>query len=313
MLGAFKDFGKAATDLNKREFFDKKAPKKATLKTKSADGVSFEGNVTSAGGSELNLNFKDSELELKNKIDGKGVYTVDATVFKVADGLNLKGTFVTPDAKGKEAFFSKITLGADYKTADLNSAGGLTLKFGDANAFDFKSWTFDEAVAFKVSDDLNAGVGVTGLTADTVGDKTIISVPGIKVGTTFSTGDIKLSCAVNGSFKSDDYGFVAGALATTLSQKVASDTDVAAEFSFGKNSDKAGFVEKNGPLAVTVKLGSAYKLSDGATLKSKLSVTDSAEPTVDFAWVQKVGSGSLTFSQQYAGGNQFGLSYTLDA
>merc|ERR1711865_979801 len=251
MLGAFKDFGKPAIDLQKKEFYDAKATKKATIKTKSADGVSFEAFATAENKSEVNLNFKDAELELKNKIDQAGTYTIDATVFKVADGIDLKACFVTPDATGKQAFFKTLTLGCDYKTADLNA-----------------------------------------------------------------TGDMKMACNLNGSFKSnEDYGFQAGKLTALLSQQATKETAIAASFAFGKGAvkgDRAGWVDGDAAVGVEIKLGSAYKLSDCATVKSKLTINAKA-PVVDFAWVQKFGNGSLTLSNQFAETHAFGVSYTLDA
>merc|ERR1712194_656270 len=169
-------------------------------KTKSADGVSFEAFATAENKSEVNLNFKDAELELKNKIDQAGTYTIDATVFKVADGIDLKACFVTPDATGKQA---------------------------------------------------------------------------------------------------------------------TKETAIAASFAFGKDAqkaDKAGWVDKDAAVGVEIKLGSAYKLSDCATVKSKLTIVGASQaPVVDFAWVQKFGNGSLTLSNQFAETHAFGVSYTLDA
>merc|ERR1712086_594929 len=282
MLGAFKDFGKPAIDLQKKEFYDKKATKKATIKTKSADGVSFEAFATAENKSEVNLNFKDAELELKNKIDQAGTYTIDATVFKVADGIDLKACFVTPDATGKQAFFKTLTLGCDYKTADIN-----------------------------------AGLSVAGMQKAS-GDKDGVHIPAIVAGCTFNSGDMKMACNLNGSFKSnEEYGFQAGKLTALLSQQATKETAIAASFAFGKDAqkaDKAGWVDKDAAVGVEIKLGSAYKLSDCATVKSKLTIVGASQaPVVDFAWVQKFGNGSLTLSNQFAETHAFGVSYTLDA
>merc|ERR1712167_291530 len=72
---------------SQEEFFDAKVEKKFTLKSKTADGVSFEGSMDAKGASELNLNFKDSDMEVKNKLDNKAQFTVDSTMFKFADGF----------------------------------------------------------------------------------------------------------------------------------------------------------------------------------------------------------------------------------
>merc|ERR1712159_954443 len=163
MLGAFKDFAKAATDLNKKEFLDTKFSKKATVKTKSADGVTFEGFISDAKASnpdkvsELQLNFKDAELELKNKIDASAKYTVDAKLFAVDDGFDAIAQFVTPNKDGKEAFFESISLGGEYKTADLNASGNLKLNFANTGAFAYDNFAVDAAFAFKATDDLDVG------------------------------------------------------------------------------------------------------------------------------------------------------------
>lgn len=315
MLGAFKDFGKPAIDLQKKEFYDAKATKKATIKTKSADGVSFEAFATAENKSEVNLNFKDKELELKNKIDQAGTYTIDATVFKVADGIDLKACFVTPDATGKQAFFKTLTLGCDYKTADLNATGNLKIGFADDAAFGLKTFEFSKAVAMKVSSDMNAGLSVAGMQKAS-GDKDGVHIPAIVAGCTFNSGDMKMACNLNGSFKSnEDYGFQAGKLTALLSQQATKETAIAASFAFGKGAvkgDRAGWVDGDAAVGVEIKLGSAYKLSDCATVKSKLTINAKA-PVVDFAWVQKFGNGSLTLSNQFAETHAFGVSYTLDA
>lgn len=315
MLGAFKDFGKPAIDLQKKEFYDAKAKHKATVKTKSADGVTFEA-FTSADAkgednkAEINLNFKDAELELKNKIDHKGTYTIDATVFKVADGIDLKACFVTPDCTGKQAFFKDLSLGCDYKTADINASGALKISFAKDQAFGVDKFEFSKSVAFKASDDLNVGCAVNSLTKD----KDSLHVPAMIVGTTFKTGDMNLACFLNGSFKSDeDYGFQAGKLTALLSQQATKETTVAASFAFGKSGDsKSGWVDKSSDIGVEIKLGSSYKLSDCATVKSKLTIQNSGTPQVDFAWVQKFGNGSLSLSNKFDT-HAFGITYTLDA
>ena len=54
----------------------------------SSDGVKFEAFATDKGKTEAQLNFKDADMEIKNKIDNNAVYTVEATAFKVMDGPN---------------------------------------------------------------------------------------------------------------------------------------------------------------------------------------------------------------------------------
>merc|ERR1712167_492667 len=106
---------------SQEEFFDAKVEKKFTLKSKTADGVSFEGSMDAKGASELNLNFKDSDMEVKNKLDNKAQFTVDSTMFKVADGLDATCVIKTPACSdSNKALFEEVTVGAKYATADLN-------------------------------------------------------------------------------------------------------------------------------------------------------------------------------------------------
>eukprot|EP00657_Telonema_sp_P-1_P007205 TRINITY_DN2692_c0_g1_i1.p1 TRINITY_DN2692_c0_g1~~TRINITY_DN2692_c0_g1_i1.p1 ORF type:complete len:321 (-),score=122.62 TRINITY_DN2692_c0_g1_i1:263-1225(-) len=320
MLGAFKDFSKSASDLNKRDFYDEKSKHKATIKTKSADGVSFEGFITAKSTSELNLNFKDSELELKNKIAQDATYTVDATLFKVADGVDLKATFVTPDSTGKDAFFKSVTVGGEYKTSDINSNAGVELAFADNAAFSVNGWKFNSAGAFKAADDLTVGGSIAGATVESSekdGKSTsAFVIPGIVVGTAFKTGDIQLACNINASLASG-FSLQPGSVSGSLFQQATSETAVAAELSFGhptiSKGEKKGWVDSNSELKWCAKLGTSYKLSDCATLKSRLSLADT--PALDFAWVQSLGKGSVTFAQSIDESSSFtyGISYTLDA
>jgi hypothetical protein len=323
MLTAFKDFGKAATDLNKKEFYDDKTGgKKATVKTKSADGVTFEGFVTGANKSELNLNFKDKELELKNKINEKAQYTVDATLFAVADGVDATAVFVTPDKSGKEAFFDSISLGAKYNTADLNGSGDCKISFAKDGMFKYSGFELNGAASFQATGDLTVGAGCNGFSMNTEGEgdkaKAIMSARELKIGSIFKAGDISVCAGVNASFQGkEDYGFVPGGLTASIFQKATPETSIAAEFGFARGNVEdgtmKGFVDKNQDLSVSVKLGSAYTLSDCATLKSKLTLGANA-PALDFAWVQKLGKGTATFSQRLSEGSAFtsGISYTLD-
>ena len=96
----------------------------------SSGNVKFEGSVTCAGKTESKLDFKDAQMEIKNKIDNNAVYTVEATAFKVMDGLDAKLIFATPAGAGEkacsnDAFFSSVSLGSEYATADINSSSAL--------------------------------------------------------------------------------------------------------------------------------------------------------------------------------------------
>jgi len=304
MLGLFKDFGKKATDLNKKEFVDDKWSKKATVKSSSGN-VKFEGSVTCAGKTESKLDFKDAQMEIKNKIDNNAVYTVEATAFKVMDGLDAKLIFATPAGAGtkacsNDAFFSSVSLGSEYATADINSSSALKINFDtagkDAGAFSVTGCQFGSSNAYKVQDDL-----VIGFKFDKAQMKdSKFEIGEIKLGSTYTCGDMLLMAAGDGSFKGE--GFKAGALSTSLFQQVDKDTAVAAELSL-----------KDG--GMSAKFGTSYKLSEGTTLKTKLTA-GCGDSVLDFAWCQKLsGNSSFTFAQKLGEGSdaKYSFAYTLDA
>merc|ERR1711937_15060 len=194
MLGLFKDFGKKATDLNKKEFAEDKWSKKATVKSSSGN-VKFEGSVTCAGKTESKLDFKDAQMEIKNKIDNNAVYTVEATAFKVMDGLDAKLIFATPAGAGEkacsnDAFFSSVSLGSEYATADINSSSALKINFDtagkDAGAFSVTGCQFGSSNAYEVQDDL-----VIGFKFDKAQMKdSKFEIGEIKFGSTYTCGDM---------------------------------------------------------------------------------------------------------------------------
>merc|ERR1712072_1192386 len=263
MLGLFKDFGKKATDLNKKEFFDSGFDKKATVKSSSGN-VKFEGFTTDKGKTEAQLNFKDADMEIKNKIDNKAVYTVEATAFKVMDGLDSKVIFATPasGAENKSAFFSSISLGSEYATADINSSSALKIKFNEKGeqSFEFNGWDLSSKNAFKVADDLTVGFGVDEIKTEKTGEgdkeKTSLKIKDIKLGSTYKCGDMLLMAAVNGSF---DGELKPGKLASSLFQQVNKETAIAAELCYGSDS------------VFEAKFGASHSLSDTTTIKTKLT------------------------------------------
>merc|ERR1711939_229287 len=295
MLGLFKDFGKKATDLNKKEFVDGNGGKKATVKS-STKGVKYEASMTCAGKTEAKLDFKDAQMEIKNKIDNNAVYTVEATAFKVM--------FATPAGAGEkacsnDAFFSSVSLGSEYATADINSSSALKINFDtagkDAGAFSVTGCQFGSSNAYKVQDDL-----VIGFKFDKAQMKdSKFEIGEMKFGSTYTCGDMLLMAAVDGSFKDD--GFKAGALSTSLFQQVNKETAIAAELSYSSdNTFKSTF-------------GASQTLSDTATVKTRLSSSSSA-PALDVAWIQKLGGkSSFTVAKSLTGAAPFSVAFTLDA
>merc|ERR1712010_263200 len=295
MLGLFKDFGKKATDLNKKEFYDN-FDKKATVKS-SSDGVKFEGFTTDKGKTEAQLNFKEADMEIKNKIDNNAVYTVEATAFKVMDGLDSKVIFATPasGAENKSAFFSSISLGSEYATADINSSSALKIKFN--------GWDLSSKNAFKVADDLTVGFGVDEIKTEKTGEgdkeKTSLKIKDIKLGSTYKCGDMLLMAAVNGSF---DGELKPGKLASSLFQQVNKQTAIAAELCYGSDS------------VFEAKFGASHSLSDTTTIKTKLtSKSGAGGASLDLAWVQKLGGNSSVTFAKGSGAGDFSIAFTLDA
>jgi len=319
MLGLFKDFGKKATDLNKKEFVgDIKVAQKATFKS-SADGVKFQGTV-GQGKAEATLDFKDADMEIKNKIDKSATYTVDNTFYNVMDGLNAKLKMETPDKECEGgAFFKSLCLGADYATADINSSSQLKVNFDVTNdckkAFEPTGWELSTSNAFKADKDLSVGFNLLGCSfADG------IKIKGVKFGSTYSCGDMQLTAAVNGSYdsKPEADNFQAGQITSKLFQKVNNTTSIASEFAFGrpcKGGCDCDSVDVDKTNAVSLALGASHVLSDSATLKTKFTLSDGV--STDFSWVQKLGgNSSLTFAQNFGdkfSDPKFSISYTLDA
>merc|ERR1711981_949479 len=315
MLGLFKDFGKKATDLNKKGFVaDIKEGQKATFKS-STDGVKFEGTVQ-AGKAEAKLDFKDADMAINNKIDKDAKYSVENTFFNVMDGWNAKMKMETPKSACEGgAFFESLCLGADYATADINSSSELKVNFNIDNtcdkAFETTGWHVSTSNAFKADKDLSVGFNLLGCSFD----NSKVKINGIKLGSTYTCGDMQLTAAVNGSYADDK--FQAGELTSKLFQKVNNSTSIASEFSFGRscNDRENDQVNLDATNAVSLKLGASHVLSDSATFKSKFTLSNGV--STDFSWVQKLGgNSSLTFAQSFEAEfskPKFSIAYTLDA
>lgn len=294
MLGAFKDaFGKKAADLHKKEFFDAKVEKKFTLKSKTADGVSFEGSMDAKGASELNLNFKDSDMEVKNKLDNKAQFTVDSTMFKVADGLDATCVFKTPACSdSNKALFEEVTVGAKYATADLNVNPTVCMKFADGFAPD--SFSAGVTAVAKVMDDVNAGLNVEKIAN---GEKGISC--DLDVAVAHACKDAQLAAHFLAGVA--DNQFSVKSLNASFWQQATPDTAVAAAFS----CDTA--------MKVGIILGTDYKLTDLSNVKTKVTYVKDAAPTIDLAWIHKFDNKTLSISHTAGNSANFGVSLTIDA
>eukprot|EP00658_Telonema_sp_P-2_P085907 TRINITY_DN98_c0_g1_i1.p1 TRINITY_DN98_c0_g1~~TRINITY_DN98_c0_g1_i1.p1 ORF type:complete len:215 (-),score=88.57 TRINITY_DN98_c0_g1_i1:144-788(-) len=208
-----------------------------------------------------------------------------------------------------------------YKTADINALANTKIKFNAADLFAYKSFDVNCAGAFKATDDLNVGFAINGFTI-TPGEKdapSTIKAPEVNFGTTTAFDDIKISAILNSSFISGDkYGFQPGKLSLTMFKPLTGETDLAVQFGYGRGSctegDNKGYVDTAAAAETSTTIGTSYKLSGNSTLKSKLAVGTASKPSLDFAWVQKLNTGSLTLNQKYgADSTEFGMAYTLEA
>jgi len=289
MLGAFKDvFGKKAADLHKKEFSD---GQKYTLKSQTADGVKFEGSTNNKGEKgEMNLNFKDGEMEVKNKLAVNGKFTIDASVFKVADGLD--ATFVLETAtkanEGVLGLFSKAVLGGKYATADLN--------FENSLSYDGVTPSFNAAVVAKVMDDVNAGASLTGFT---------FGEEGVKGKMDLALSHICKEFQIAAHFNGEATGkaFDPTSMSASFWQQTTADTAVGATFSCD-TATKVGLV-----------LGTECKLCSANTVKAKVTAVPGGRPTVDLAWIRKFEGATVSLSQTLPAdsSSKFGLGLTIDA
>jgi len=295
MLKSFKDsFGKKQNDLIKKEF-EKGKGAEYKIKSKTSDGVEFEGVMDKIGNSQLNLNFKDSDMKVCNKLDQAGVFTVESTMFKVADNLDAVVKFKTPECNSaSKALFQEVSVGAEYATAELYSALHLQAKFKDEMAPD--SFTGDLEVVAKVMDDFitHAGLNMSKIKKD---------------------GSSELDFAVINAGK--DYQiaahFLAATAGTTLSakeltasfwQQTSSDLAVAAAFSCTSTDAAAKDM-------VGITLATDYKLSASANIKTKVGWKKDSEPTVNLAWVQQFENVKLAVSHNH-NTKAFGCDLTIN-
>jgi len=294
MLGAFKDiFGKKATDLHKKEFFDKKKEKSYTLQSKTADGVAFKGSMDAMGASELNLDFKDSDMEVKNKLNHEAKFTVDSTLFKVADGIDATMVFVTPTCTNDTAsLFETVTIGAKYATADLNVNPQFEMGFKDGMTPD--TFTFATTVAAKVMDNVNAGLSLDKFKF--IGGK----VSGdMDLAFSHICKECQIAAHVLGSVKETKPEVKS--LSASFWQQATADTSIAAAFTVD--------MEKK----VSVTLGTDYMLTPTSNIKTKLGYVADSAPSIDLAWVQKFDGKTLSLSHQVAEKAKIGLSLTIEA
>lgn len=309
MLGAFKDiFGKKAADLNKKEFHDSEKVYTYKLTSKTADGVSFEGNLSNGTkddkdnlASDLNLNFKDDLMEVKNKLDNKAVFTVETTMFAIADGVDAGLKLVTPKASdsGNKALFENVTGSTTYKAKDISAKGELQLAFGSDSAFTPTGHKITAEVCAKVMDDITAGLSVQDLCIGTA-DSTV-SVKCVDLGGIYTSGDLQVAGHLKGTV--DKNQPTADGLTASVWNQATKETALSGEFSLGKDN------------AVKIALGTAFKMTDLSTFKTKLTYASAAKPQLDFAWIHKFEGKSLTLNHKYneKDGSKFGLGLTIDA
>jgi len=278
-----------AAGLVKNEFYDADKVKSLKFKTKTPDGVSFESNMQNGGKNkaDVNLNFKDGDMEVRNKLDNKAVFTVDSTMFKVADGVDLGLKFVTPACtETSAALFNTITPSVTYKNADIDVKAALEVAFDKDSAImpgsGCPKLCLD--VIGKVMDDCKAGLQIKDLTK---ADDAL-------------TADLELALVHNcsgmeiqGHFlakMTKDSMFSPSSLSATVHQ-TAGTTKLGAEFSLA-TADK---------MDVGIKLALSHALTPTSDLKSRVSLNQACTPVLDFAWVQKFDGKTLTLSHNKDG------------
>jgi len=260
-----------AAGLVKNEFYDADKVKSLKFKTKTPDGVSFESNMQNGGKNkaDVNLNFKDGDMEVRNKLDNKAVFTVDSTMFKVADGVDLGLKFVTPACtETSAALFNTITPSVTYKNADIDVKAALEVAFDKDSAImpgsGCPKLCLD--VIGKVMDDCKAGLQIKDLTK---ADDAL-------------TADLELALAHNCSGMEIQGHFLA---------KMTKDS-MFSPSSLSATADK---------MDVGIKLALSHALTPTSDLKSRVSLNQACTPVLDFAWVQKFDGKTLTLSHNKDG------------
>lgn len=295
----------AAASLCKNDFYDGGKSYTYKIKTKTPDGVSFEGNAGNAKkakDSNVNLNFKDSDMEVKNKLDKDAVFTVDATMFKVADGVDVGLKFVTPSCTDESsALFANITPTVNYACPDLSASCNMEVGFCKDKAMVPAGGVpkINAEVCAKVMDDITAGF----LFKDFVYAEKGYSAE-LDLALSHKCGGME----IQGHFLSklaNNPCPAPTALTASVHQKVGA-TAMCAEFKLETAADK--------PATVGINMCTSYAATPKGELKTKLSVGNSTTPVLDFAWVQKFEGKTLSLSHNYDGkdSSNFGIGCTIE-
>lgn len=255
--------------------------------------------------SDVNLNFKDADMEVRNKLDKDACFTVDSTMFKVADGVDVGLKFVTPKASdNSSALFKSVTPSASYKTADLYAKGSLEIGFDSASALAPCTGVpkINVEVLGKVMDDITAGLQIKDMEykAPKEGAESQL-MSKLDLAVNHTCCDMHIQGHMLAALKGSDLS--ATALTASVFQKVGA-TSMAAEFKLEGDCS-----------AAAIKMSTAYALTPTSDLKTKVTVGTASKPILDFAWVQKFEGKSLTLSHNYspeATSPAFGVGCVID-
>lgn len=311
MYGLFsKGFGKKATDLNKKNFYDaKKGDFQFTAKGKTSNGVEYETNNHNNNDVKITVPV-DDKCKISVKTEGTEKSEVEAKV-DLGSGMNLTLNAANPDMNAKE--ITKVTGGLDYQTSTFSVESKFT--------------AFDGPSIAKAGGDFSKA-GTHGLSAAIAMD--LPGFDGFKVAVTPSmglgNGAINLPFAVG--YEASDFqvhflggcSLVDGAPTVTTAAlkgyfKANSDVNVGFElehaaFGAGKSKDAFASFSKLEKATATYKIGADYKLDGNTTLKGKLTY-DGSGRSLDFGLT----SGAVGFTMGLPAGGKaaYGFSYTLEA
>lgn len=290
-----KGFGKAAADQNKKEFQDPKAVNKFTSKTKTGDGVEFEGNVNPGGKGSADMQLiipvdKDTKVTAKFESSGDATITPE---FKVDDGIKVSGEF-----KGLQLGVpGKSKLAFEYQTADFALDGSAAFENTDvANAAFVLSGAMPADFAF---DGLKAGLSVGHCKG----------AQGAEAAFSYGTKEYDVAAKLGLSQASG-----VGNTTVLASFKASDDLTLAAAVSNGeKREGLTGAFD--GKKTTSVTISSAFKVSGSQTSKAKFTHSK-GNVSADFAMITKLaGKSSMTTSLAFANSSSaptFGLTYTLE-
>lgn len=277
------------------------------LKTKTADGVSFSGSVVEGAEkkkkSELELEFKDATMEVKNKLDAKGVFTVETTMKKVVPDVDACVKFVTPPAEGDpphQGLFKSVTPMVTYQTAEQHISAEFECAFNGDSALapTMACPKIGVEAISKVMPDLTAGLRIKDL--EFGGAKSSVAAKELELAALHKCSGMSIQGSFLASLKEGK--FDGEALTASVHQKVGT-TTMAAEYKLAKDAEK---------FASSIKLLTSYAICPSTDLRSRVAFKQDSQPVVDFAWVQKFDGKTLSLMHEYGTKSAFAVQAEIN-